>query len=415
MRKSIMKNKGKKIVAVALLLVMMIPLVLGQTVETKAAAKTVKDVLSLELDASSSTTFTRGDTILLNIKANEALTATKIGFHLMFKDSGNAVLENAFTLNKVTVASGWNAGYDAAKLQFVFSSSNIQTIAASSTIAQIELTVRKEITTTATAVMAFENSSLDLYLADRDGTQVTGTTPADDITLTLTSSITGNRGVELELPATQEQTIYTFGGNGNNSLRKFSVPVTMKSNTGFNAITIQFEYDNLKMSYKGYELSPKALLYLNCITEFQGVKTNTMGSTVGYVSLSFAGLEDTKMIGDFLTLTFETGASARDGNSATITPNITELVNASETPNLSGTANNCKINFKKGYERGDVNQDHHLSLLDVTYALQGYNHVRKLSPEQEVLADVNGDGKLTLVDVLMILKKCNGENISFAN
>lgn len=410
-----MKNKGKKIVAVALLLVMMIPLVLGQTVETKAAAKTVKDVLSLELDASSSTTFTRGDTILLNIKANEALTATKIGFHLMFKDSGNAVLENAFTLNKVTVASGWNAGYDAAKLQFVFSSSNIQTIAASSTIAQIELTVRKEITTTATAVMAFENSSLDLYLADRDGTQVTGTTPADDITLTLTSSITGNRGVELELPATQEQTIYTFGGNGNNSLRKFSVPVTMKSNTGFNAITIQFEYDNLKMSYKGYELSPKALLYLNCITEFQGVKTNTMGSTVGYVSLSFAGLEDTKMIGDFLTLTFETGASARDGNSATITPNITELVNASETPNLSGTANNCKINFKKGYERGDVNQDHHLSLLDVTYALQGYNHVRKLSPEQEVLADVNGDGKLTLVDVLMILKKCNGENISFAN
>ncbi len=415
MRKSIMKNKGKKIVAVALLLVMMIPLVLGQTVETKAAAKTVKDVLSLELDASSSTTFTRGDTILLNIKANEALTATKIGFHLMFKDSGNAVLENAFTLNKVTVASGWNAGYDATKLQFVFSSSNIQTIAASSTIAQIELTVRKEITTTATAVMAFENSSLDLYLADRDGTQVTGTTPADDITLTLTSSITGNRGVELELPATQEQTIYTFGGNGNNSLRKFSVPVTMKSNTGFNAITIQFEYDNLKMSYKGYELSPKALLYLNCITEFQGVKTNTTGSTVGYVSLSFAGLEDTKMIGDFLTLTFETGASARDGNSATITPNITELVNASETPNLSGTANNCKINFKKGYERGDVNQDHHLSLLDVTYALQGYNHVRKLSPEQEVLADVNGDGKLTLVDVLMILKKCNGENISFAN
>ena len=412
MRKSIMKNKGKKIVAVALSLVMMIPLVLGQTVETKAAAKTVNDVLSLDLDASSSKTFTRGDTILLNIKAKETLTASKIGFHLMFKDSGNAVLKNAFTLNKVTVASGWYAGYDADKLQFVFSSSSIQTIAASSTIAQIELTVKKEITTTATAVMAFEDSSLDLYLAD--GTPVTGTTPADDITLKLTSSITGNRGVELELPATQEQTIYTFGGNGNNSLRKFSVPVTMKNNTGFNAITIQFEYDNLKMSYKGYELSPKALLYLNCITEFQGVKTNTAGSTVGYVSLSFAGLEDTKMMGDFLTLTFETGASARDGDSATITPTITELVNASETPNLSGTANKCIINFKKGYERGDVNQDHRLSLLDVTYALQGYNNVRKLSPEQESLADVNGDGKLTLVDVLMILKKCNGENISFA-
>ena len=51
MRKSIMKNKGKKIVAVALSLVMMIPFAFSQTTVTKAAVvNSVKNALKFEVE-----------------------------------------------------------------------------------------------------------------------------------------------------------------------------------------------------------------------------------------------------------------------------------------------------------------------------------------------------------------------------
>ena len=58
--------------------------------------------------------------------------------------------------------------------------------------------------------------------------------------------------------------------------------------------------------------------------------------------------------------------------------------------------------------------DSKINLIDVTYALQFYNEVRKdLTLEQQDLADVNRDGKVTLVDVLLLMKYCNGEINSF--
>ena len=57
--------------------------------------------------------------------------------------------------------------------------------------------------------------------------------------------------------------------------------------------------------------------------------------------------------------------------------------------------------------------DSKINLIDVTYALQYYNGVRRLTNEQIENADVNNDSKVNLVDVLMILKKVNGENVNF--
>ena len=150
------------------------------------------------------------------------------------------------------------------------------------------------------------------------------------------------------------------------------------------------------------------------MTEYQGVDSDGNG----VVTISFVGTDDTTMTGDFLTLNFSIGrnATADEGqNTSTLQCEITELQNASESENLKKASNNCTITFEEGSKRGDVNQDGKINLLDVTYALQIYNEVRpNPSKEQLDLADVNGDNTLTLVDVLMLLKKCNGENITFA-
>lgn len=412
MRIRVMSKKGKKIVSIMLAFMMVIPLALGQVYVTKAATpQTTKDVFGLELNKDSSKTFARGETVILTLKSKAAISASMIHGTLSFKDKDGNAIQNAFSLVKVN-AENWSVGYNTESLQFALNSNNLMSIAASKEIATIELQVVKEIDA-ATAVISFDSRYLDVRV-DSDGSQVTATTPDDDVTCALTSSISGSRGVELSLPATMKQPIYTFSSTGANLLKRFTVPVSITKNTGFNAMTVQFQYDSSKMSYKGYELTPKALMYLNCITEYQGVTVGSSGTPAGYVSLSFVGVDDTKMTGDFLTLTFEVSNSAKAADTADITPNITELENLSETANLSATANKCTVTFEKGYERGDVNMDHKVNLIDVTYALQGYNGVRNLTDEQKALADVNGDGTLSLVDVLMLLKKCNGENIAFA-
>ena len=293
-----MMNRGKKIVAVALALAMMIPFAFSQTTVTKAAetpgqtpvAKTTKDVLSIGLAKGSSNTFARGETVVLSLQATEAISSSKMVGTLSFLDSNNKKIENAFSLVKV-IGKRWHIGYDTDSLSFALHSNSVLEFSAQDEIAQIELKVQKDISAAKVAV-SFESRNLDIR-ADNDSTIVTATAPTDDLSCDLTSSIKDTRGVDLELPAKLKQAIYTFSSTGVNNLREFTVPVSIKSNTGFNAITIQFSYNTSQMTYKGYQLTPKALMSLSCITEYQGVTTDSSGATQGYVSLSFAGTEDT--------------------------------------------------------------------------------------------------------------------------
>ena len=122
--------------------------------------------------------------------------------------------------------------------------------------------------------------------------------------------------------------------------------------------------------------------------------------------------------GDFLTLNFEMSRGAKAGNKSTISGEILSLANESGTKDdkLAKTvSNSCEVTIVEGPKRGDVNGDGKITLIDATYALQFYNGVRDLTDEQQALADVNGQDGVTLVDVLMLLKFCNGENVTFAN
>lgn len=60
------------------------------------------------------------------------------------------------------------------------------------------------------------------------------------------------------------------------------------------------------------------------------------------------------------------------------------------------------------YDLGDVNGDEAINVRDATLALQSLVGLRQLSPEGVAAADVNGNGKISVGDVIGILRKSLG-------
>ena len=400
MRKSMMKNKGKKIVAVALSLAMMIPLAFSQTTVTKAAGgsqtttvPTPDKVLKLTVEnntADKKLSLERGQEVKLKLTAVSDMEVEEIVGNLSFVDTNGAEVK-CFSLSEVE-ADNWNAGFGADVSVLSFRPNSAKTVKANEVIATITLKSIKSVdaVTAKYAVTSMKAKTTGASAATVDET--------GDVTCAMQNALAAARGVTLEMDTTSKQKLYTFNSD---ELKVFSLPVKIKDNTGFNAMKVKITYDSRK------------LIYLHYMTEYQGVDSDGNG----VVTISFVGTEDTTLTGDFLTLNFGIGRNASSDagqNTTTVKCEITELQNASESENLKKGSNNCEITFEEGSKRGDVNQDGQINLIDVTYALQFYNGVRNLTTEQQALADVNGDKKVTLVDVLMLLKKCNGENINFS-
>lgn len=401
MRMRIMSKRGKKFITAILTVAMLLPLVWGQTVVTEAAALTTAQAIKLECE--NNITMERGDEVLLKLVAAQKIDVEEIVGSLSFKNQVPSSITSCFSLANVE-ATGWNVGYDTSASIISLRTTSAKTVEQNAVIATIRLTALKDINT---VDAVFEVSRIK---AKNDGTDVDDSAPAE-LSCSLTNSAVTSRGVELETTSALEERIYTFSSsNSYGDLREFSIPIKIKENSGFNAMKLQITYDTQKLNYKGYKVSPKALVYLNCMTEYQGVSSGNNG----IVYLSFAGTDDTKITGDFLTLTFEVARGTQAGDSVEIKPEIVELQNVSESTGLRKASNSCTVTFRAGSERGDVNQDTKIDLLDVTYVLQYYNGVRDLTVEQKALADVNNDTAVNLVDVLLILKKVNGENVTFS-
>ena len=119
------------------------------------------------------------------------------------------------------------------------------------------------------------------------------------------------------------------------------------------------------------------------------------------------------LTGEFIILKFVPTTNVTQGQTTTLKFAADQIFNSSsKVPKATFTNPTTNINFVQGSSKGDVciDVDGVINLLDVTYALQYYNGVRRLTDEQFENADVNNDSKVNLVDVLMILKKVNGEN-----
>ena len=410
MNKKRMMKRGKKFVAVALAFAMMVPVVFGQTVLTKAEeAETVpaqSKLLALKTSATS-VSMERGDVFTLSLMPTKAFTVLdgagltgKFNFQSPEKDPGTGKpidLNANFRIVKVSAPEGWATGYRGDEGVIAISNSGAQDVATSKAIADIQVEVLK---TTNDVNVTLE--SIKLGAQETTGS---GTSDASEKNSYITAAVTnvnkGKHEVQLSVPETVKVNVSSQYDSDN-----VYIPVTIEKNTGFNAIAVTFTYDLHKLNYVGYKLSPRALTYLNYKTEDN--------STAGLVSICFVGNDDTKFTGDFLTLEFQPRTTS-DGT-AQITPAIKELRDVSGVADLKSsltTKNKISVQFVEGKKLGDVNQDGSINLLDATYVLQAYNGVRKLTETQEKLADVNSDKKVNLVDVLKIMKYCNGEIKNF--
>ena len=410
MNKKRMMKRGKKFVAVALAFAMMVPVVFGQTVLTKAEeAETVpaqSKLLALKTSATS-VSMERGDVFTLSLMPTKAFTVLdgagltgKFNFQSPEKDPGTGKpidLNANFRIVKVSAPEGWATGYRGDEGVIALSNSGEQDVTPSKAIADIQVEVLK---TTNDVNVTLE--SIKLGAQETTGS---GTSDASEKNSYITAAVTnvnkGKHEVQLSVPETVKVNVSSQYDSDN-----VYIPVTIEKNTGFNAIAVTFTYESQKLNYVGYKLSPRALTYLNYKTEDN--------STAGLVSICFVGNDDTKFTGDFLTLEFQPRTTS-DGT-AQITPAIKELRDVSGVADLKSsltTKNKISVQFVEGKKLGDVNQDGSINLLDATYVLQAYNGVRKLTETQEKLADVNSDKKVNLVDVLKIMKYCNGEIKNF--
>jgi hypothetical protein len=230
-------------------------------------------------------------------------------------------------------------------------------------------------------------------------------------TITLTNSVTSHK-VDLIVP---EKLRVPVGGVQDPELNQVEMPITIgDTNTGFNGIHININYDKTKLVYKGYSLSDAVRKNSGGI-QIMDVRVSDDGLAIALSTAKDITLQKGALL---LTLTFTaaSGASAGDAD-VTIIPSIatdsSSVINQSDVEMTASFKGNCAVEFFKGYDYGDVNMDGSIDLIDATYILQGYNGIRTLTDAQKKLADVNKSNTVTLVDALLIMKYYNGTISSF--
>ena len=100
MRMSKMKSRGKKIVAVALSLAMMVPVLLSQTVVSKAITETESNYLQLKSTATS-VSLEKNDEFTLDLQSKNVFQST-MGIEGQFIYEEKGVADKYIDHNKVT-------------------------------------------------------------------------------------------------------------------------------------------------------------------------------------------------------------------------------------------------------------------------------------------------------------------------
>ena len=414
MRMSKMKSRGKKIVAVALSLAMMVPVLLSQTVVSKAITETESNYLQLKSTATS-VSLEKNDEFTLDLQSKNVFQSTMgIEGQFIYEEKGDA--DQYFDIIKVTpVGAGWASYYDndTGKFGIVRSALNpYSSPAANTSIATITFRVKKAVDE---ADIRLVLSAFSASVSVASGGTTTVNPVKEDETPSAAYKVTcaklTNQNATRTVTFTNDANMTAKVAQLGSANKEFKVPVSLTVNKGFNALKLKVTYSGSMMSYTGFEIPPKMRTYLPSVTE----RTETIGSDTD-IYISMVGNDDMKLTGQFIVLKFVPVTNVTLGQPTSLTLEVKEIFNtSSKKPKATFTNPTTNINFVQGSSKGDVciDVDGVINLLDVTYALQYYNGVRRLTDEQFENADVNNDSKVNLVDVLMILKKVNGENVNF--
>jgi oligoribonuclease NrnB/cAMP/cGMP phosphodiesterase (DHH superfamily) len=141
-------------------------------------------------------------------------------------------------------------------------------------------------------------------------------------------------------------------------------------------------------------------------TEAATALAESSGDTTIWVSADEDGLyQKQKATFTMVTYTFKVLGSAGDTATVTISEDDSEFTSYEKEADVLFSINEDTLTVEQAYAKGDVNGDGKVSLLDYGIILK---HVRKITyitdPGQLSRADVNGDGKITLLDYGAVLK-----------
>ena len=174
------------------------------------------------------------------------------------------------------------------------------------------------------------------------------------------------------------------------------VNVSLPADSAVMGATFEITYDNTVMSLKSAENG-------KLFSTFVGTDASTIGANPFRVSVVNAA--DVTAAGVVFTLTFTVDKAAAAGNYAVSVAAVKAVNSAEET--VSVASGSCNVTVEKSsVVLGDVNGDGSVSLFDVLRLLNYLNSPNAVEIV-EANSDVNGNGSVGLTDAIALLVLIN--------
>lgn len=184
------------------------------------------------------------------------------------------------------------------------------------------------------------------------------------------------------------------------------VTVSLTGNPGFTNLAVALDYDREKLTLTA--LRPAEAEGL--LTAVNPSWTGGEGESLGFLTLASAEALEEDMTLLTASFTVKEGASGE----AAVTPQVvymrdnTALFSVFEAKNAAAAAGKVSIRTAAAVLMGDINGDGKVNIVDAARTYAAVNGRYTLSEEQTQRVDVNGDGKINIVDAARVYAYING-------
>lgn len=204
-----------------------------------------------------------------------------------------------------------------------------------------------------------------------------------------------------------------------------TIPVSLAVNEGWRTLAMNACYDATKLQFSSVSIDSA----INAKVAIGESTTAQNGSVTTNFAVRPEIIEDIKNTGTLFYYTFRilptsntsTGTSSSGTASGIVNPvntevtfSISSVTDWNQNESFYLTTARSIVTMNGGLRiTGDVNGNGKIDLVDVLYIVQYYNKVRTLTSVEFSLADVDKNGVVNLVDAKKILRYYNGETSTF--